>query len=209
MAKLMKVIISMLVAGLALLQPAFVSAQQDQSAKSDEVAHWRRGQIRFAPDGKPPRSAFTAEESRALWSMTVALTVPDLAFEVGRGKLVGVTPETRETISKNLRDKLGAKLLPGDALSFLGFYDRQEAGRTVRRFQLSYKRGSTKVGIGGELVGNEPTNIVVVVAREDRKPDIAALLPANFRGKEVPSIDIIEIEGDRRTRLKTTIFTVE
>lgn len=164
---------------------------------STAVERWQAKQVSI----RTAKSVISLEDTLALRSVRQATASPK------RGK-VSVSGEEREVLVRKLQAKLGTKLLPPNISSLLEIFHQQEAGATVTRFQISYRRGLTRIGIAGELDGQEPKNVTVIMAEKGRSPDLTAMLPTGALGKKIPT-EMIEIEDMDGTRLKVSSFAVE
>lgn len=172
----------------------------------DPVAAWRPSSEDIIVPQDPSRSAFSEEENRILFMMLTAITPPGKAFASDRGRPVDLSADDRRLIGDRLKETIGPRLLPEEAIVYLGAYDRNEGTKTVRRCQLSYQRGSLRVAISGELDGFTPKNITVVLAEANEAPHADNYVLRTPLMEELSGVDVVEVERGVEKRLKTTLL---
>lgn len=198
----------------AIISTVLLLPTQGNSMESDRLApvtEWRPSpaDVRIPREWTAHSSAFSEQQNRMLRLTLDAMTPPEKAFSANRGRLLRLSDSERRLIANRLKEILGAKLVPEEAVPQIGAYERQEGEKTVRRFQLSYQRGALRVAISGKLDEFIPKDVTVLLAKSDHAPRAYDYVSAAPVVEEYPSTEIVEVESGVERRFKTTLLHYE
>ena len=190
-----------------------LSAQSDsmESERLDPVTAWRPSptSVRISKEITAYRSALSKEESCAFYLLHTVIVIPEKAVASDRGRLLELSEDKRRLIGDHLKGVLGSKLVPEEAVAYLGAYERQEGARTVRRFQLSYQCGTLRVAIGGKLDEFIPNGITVLLAEPGQAPRADHYVSIVSTAKEYSIAEIVEVESGVERQFKITLLHYE
>jgi hypothetical protein len=178
---------------------------------NESITDWKPSPtiIRIPKEITDHRSALSREEGHAFYLLHGAIILPEKAVASGRGRLIVLSEDERRLIGDYLKKILGSKLVPEEAVAYLGAYERQEGARTVRRYQLSYQQGTLRVAFGGELDECIPKGITVLLAEPNQAPRADKFVSVASAVENYPIAEIIEVDRGVETLLKSTILHFE